>query len=305
MRDYNRANSYPCISSIFQQAIIGNICIVPGTLYSIIRRLEIKRHSGEKIIMIVDIAVEVNYIAHHIVIAMPNTLFALISLCFFVNHLTTEIPDSKRAADVRAAVWPRMEKELKDGGFKVGNPIYIRIFKQEHILEIWIKKNKKYSLFKTYPVCYFSGGLGTKKRMNDGKSPEGFYSITPRQLNPQSHYHLAINTGYPNQLEKLKGYTGTDIMIHGSCVSIGCYAMTDPLIEDIYTLVYKTFQAGQTVIPLHIFPFKPNADNMKHYAAYDCLDFWRNMKVGYDLFEKTRIPPVVSVSIANKQYTFK
>lgn len=254
-----------------------------------------------------NITVKVNYIAYHIFRAMPTTLLAIISLCIFVNRPITEIPDSKRAAEVRAAVWPRMEKELKDAGFKVDNPIFIRIFKQEHILEIWIKKDKKYSLFKTYPVCSFSGGLGTKKRMNDGKSPEGFYTLTPRQLNPQSHYHLAINIGYPNQLEKLNGYTGTDIMIHGSCVSIGCYAMTDPLIDDIYTLIYKTFQAGQTIIPLHIFPFKPNAHNMKLYAAYECFDFWSNMKVGYDLFEKTHIPPAVSVSVsvANKKYVFK
>lgn len=234
---------------------------------------------------------------------MHKTLIVFISFFLFVNHLAAQIPDSKLAADVRAVVWPRIEKELNAGGFKKGNPIYIRIFKEEHILEIWIKDNDKYRLFKTYPVCSFSGGPGTKTRMNDGKSPEGFYTIAPRQLNPVSHYHLAINIGYPNQLEKLKGYTGSDIMIHGQCVSIGCYAMTDPLIEDIYTLVYKTFEAGHTVIPLHIFPFKPDAGHMKRYARFNELSYWKNIKAGYDLFERKHIPPAVSV--VNKQYAFK
>lgn len=234
---------------------------------------------------------------------MHKTLLALISFFFFNSQSITKIPDSKRAADVRAAVWPRMKKELANGGFKPGNPIYIRIFKEERILEIWIKDSSKYRLFKTYPVCYFSGGFGTKTRENDGKSPEGFYTIAPLQLNPSSHYHLAINIGYPNQLEKIKGYSGTDIMIHGNCVSIGCYAMTDPQIDDIYTLVYKTFKAGQTVIPLHIFPFKLNANNMKRSSWSSYFSHWKNMKAGYDLFESKHIPPVVSV--VNKQYAFK
>ncbi|EHQ28400.1 L,D-transpeptidase family protein [Mucilaginibacter paludis] len=234
---------------------------------------------------------------------MLKALLVLISFFLLINHPVTDLPDSKLAADVRAAVWPRLEKELNNGGFKAGSPIYIRIFKEEHILEIWVKKDSTYSLFKTYPVCYFSGGFGTKTRINDGKSPEGFYYITPWQLNPVSHYHLAINIGYPNQLEKSKGYTGTDIMIHGHCASIGCYAMTDPLIEEIYTVVYKSLAAGQTAIPLHIFPFKLNATNMKLCAASDYFSFWNNMKAGYDLFESRRIPPVVSV--VNKQYAFK
>lgn len=234
---------------------------------------------------------------------MYKTLLVFISFFLFANHQTTEVPDSKLAADVRAAVWPRMKKELKDRGFKEGSPIYIRIFKEENMLEIWIKDNSTYRLFKTYQVCYFSGGLGTKTRVNDRKSPEGFYTVTPRQLNPVSHYHLAINIGYPNQLEKLKGYTGTDIMIHGYCASIGCYAMTDPLIEDIYTLVYKTFKAGHTVIPLNIFPFKLNASNMKRFASSGYFSYWNNLKTGYDLFERKRIPPVVSV--INQQYAFR
>ena len=234
---------------------------------------------------------------------MHKTLLVFISFFLFINHPAAQIPDSKLASDVRTVIWPRMEKELKTGGFKTGNAIFIRIFKEEHLLEIWIKDHDKYRLFKTYPVCYFSGGPGTKTRMNDGKSPEGFYTIAPRQLNPVSHYHLAINIGYPNQLEKIKGYTGSDIMIHGQCVSIGCYAMTDPLIEEIYTLVYKTFEAGYTVIPLHIFPFKPNTDHMKRYAGSGEFNYWSNIKTGYDLFERKRIPPAVSV--VNKRYAFK
>lgn len=234
---------------------------------------------------------------------MHKIFLIIISLFLFVNHDNKVIPDSKLAADVRTAVWPRLEKELKNGGFKAGNPVYLRIFKEEHKLEIWMKNGSKYHLFKTYPVCFFSGGAGTKTRVNDGKSPEGFYTIKPGQLNPYSHYHLAINIGYPNQLEKARGYTGTDIMIHGYCVSIGCYAMTNPVIEEIYTLVYKSFDAGQTMIPLHIFPFKLSTGNLKPYTASGNFALWSNMKTGYDLFENNHIPPAVSVS--GKQYTFR
>jgi len=225
---------------------------------------------------------------------------ALLFACFTAQ---AQLPDSKLAAAVRDSIWPKLNAELKNGGFNKPLNIYIRIFKEEHVLEIWAKSGAKYRLFKSYEVCYFSGGLGTKTREGDGKSPEGFYSITASQLNPVSNYHLAINVGYPNQLEKLKGYTGNAIMIHGHCASIGCYAMTDPLIDEIFTLVYQSLQAGQASIALHIFPFRMDDNLMKIHSSLSWYPFWQTMKPAYDYFETYQVPPTVLV--VNKMYQIK
>ena len=208
----------------------------------------------------------------------------------------SKLPDSKRATDVRATVWPRIKKQLIEKGLEPNSPIYLRIFKDESVLEIWVRSGPRCLFFKSYNICYFSGGLGTKTRTGDGKSPEGFYTIGPAQLNPASNYYLAINIGYPNKVEKLKGYTGDAIMVHGHCASIGCYAMTDPGIEEIYTLVYKAFEAGQQKIRLDIFPFRMDERHMKAYAAYSCITFWKTMRPGYLLFEKDHIPQVPGIN---------
>src|SRR5476651_1949896 len=155
---------------------------------------------------------------------MVKPLLMLFAFLTFAKH-TAPLPDSKLATNVRTTVWPRLLDQLHDRDLANANSVYLRIFKQEHILEVWVKNDKQYHLFKSYPICYFSGGLGTKTHVNDGKSPEGFYTLTAGQLNPVSNYHLALNIGYPNALEKAKGYTGNAIMIHGNCASIGCYAM--------------------------------------------------------------------------------
>lgn len=212
----------------------------------------------------------------------------LLSLLTITNR--TELPDSKRAIEARNSVWPKLQKELYEDGFDSNYRIYLRIFKQSNVFEVWAKKGLRYQIFKRYDICYYSGGLGTKTKAGDGKSPEGFYTIGARQLNPVSNYHLAINIGYPNQLEKVKGYTGDAIMLHGHCASIGCYAMTDPRIEEIYTLVYKALESGQEKINLDIFPFYMDGAHMQAFASSPYMPLWKTMKPGYDLFEKARIP---------------
>lgn len=219
---------------------------------------------------------------------MLKSVYCLLFFLFTVSP-NTELPDSKLAKDVRETVWPRLIKEMKDKGLEFNNPIYIRIFKEEHLLEVWIRSGEQYRLFKRYEVCFFSGGLGTKIRSGDGKSPEGFYTIEPKQLNPVSNYYLAINIGYPNKVEVLKGYTGD--------------AMTNPYIEEIYTLVYKAFESGQQKINLDIFPFKMDTQHMETYATNPNLSFWKTMKPGYRLFEKNHIPPVAGIK--GDDYFFK
>jgi murein L,D-transpeptidase YafK len=232
---------------------------------------------------------------------MPKLFFILL-IPFLSFTKPTDIPDSKRASNARVTLWPKLQRELADGGFDSKTRVYLRIFKQTDQFEVWVKKGTKFALFKRYDICYYSGGLGTKTKQGDGKSPEGFYTITAKQLNPASNYHLAINIGYPNQLEQQKGYTGSAIMIHGHCASIGCYAMTDARIEQIYTLVYKALAAGQEKINLDIFPFQMDKGHMELFASSPYLSFWKTLQPGYDLFEKKRVPAVVKV--LRKEYAF-
>ncbi len=213
---------------------------------------------------------------------MPKFLFTLALPLLFAFGTKTYIPDSKRAADIRTTVWPQLQKALKFDGFKEDAPIYIRLFKEPGLLEIWVKSSKQYKLFKQYTICAYSGGLGTKTRNGDGKCPEGFYTLKPSQMN--------------------HNYTGTAIMIHGDCRSIGCYAMTDQSIEEIYTMIYEAFMHGQKSIDVAIFPFKLTNENIDKYSDYPYVSFWQHLKPGFDMFEYGHVPPVVSV--VNGNYRF-
>lgn len=228
--------------------------------------------------------------------------FLFLILLLVATLAKAQIPTSTRADSIRKSVWPQLQQQMKDKRLKAGAPVFLRIFKQQMLLEVWVWGDKNYRLFKSYPICYFSGGLGTKTTNGDCKSPEGFYTITPKQLNPVSNYHLAINVGYPNKMEMANHYTGNAIMIHGHCASIGCYAMTDPEIDEIYTIVYHAFAGGQKAINLHILPFKMDEPHMQAADGSPYLTFWRNLKQGYDAFEQKHIPP--DVSVKGKAYAF-
>jgi len=233
---------------------------------------------------------------------MSKLIFGLLTTLFVLSP-KTYIPDSQLAQRVREKVSPKLKTELEAKRLKINSPIYLRIFKEESQLEIWVKSGEKYSFFKSYNICDFSGGLGTKTRDGDGKSPEGFYTIGALQLNPVSRYYLAMNIGYPNKMETMRGYTGSAIMIHGHCVSIGCYAMTDDGIEEIYTLVYLALKGGQQKINLDIFPFRMNEMHMAEYAASPYIAFWQTLKQGYDLFDQKFVP--TDPEIENNNYVFK
>lgn len=178
-----------------------------------------------------------------------------------------------------------------------GRAVFLRIFKQENVLELWtqIPSSRKFELYKTYEVCTWSGSLGPKLKEGDGQSPEGFYKVSKSQLKPDSSYHRAFNIGFPNEYDRANGRTGSFIMVHGDCVSIGCYAMTDRYIEEIYHLVENALEGGQKNFAIHIFPFRMSIGNMDKHKDNKWSSFWKNLKEGYDLFEKYHIPPKVSV----------
>ena len=196
-----------------------------------------------------------------------------------------------------------LEADLK-AGQKIGNPIFIRIFKASSELEIWIENDaKQYTHFKTYPICYFSGKLGPKLKEGDKQAPEGFYTVSPKQMNPNSRYHLSFNLGFPNAYDQAHGRTGSFLMVHGSCVSVGCFAMTDILMEEIYTLADKAHAHGQDAFSVHIFPFHMTEENMQKYNDHQWYSFWQNLKEGYDYFDNLRIVP--NIITDQKKYILK
>lgn len=214
-------------------------------------------------------------------------------------------PSSQLSRQVIQRLRAPLQHQLSAKGFEWGAPLYIRIFKSERILEVWLKKSFGYTHFKSYPICTFGGkGLGPKLRQGDGKAPEGFYFVTPKQMNPFSRFYLAFNLGYPNPYDRAHGRSGSALMVHGNCVSIGCFAMTDDLMEEIYTLADAALRNGQPYFRVHIFPFRMNQRNMHRYRRSRWIQFWRNLKDGYDWFAAhNHTPPNV---VLNKgRYCFE
>lgn len=181
----------------------------------------------------------------------------------------------------------------------MGSPVFIQIFKQERVLELYVKMGEQYQLLDSYKICNFSGGLGPKRRQGDFKSPEGFYSVQRNQLKPDSRFYKAINIGFPNAFDRAHGYEGNYLMIHGACVSVGCYAMTDSGIDEIFQFVTAALVFGQPNVQVSIYPFRMTDDNMQRHKYSNYIDFWKQLKPGYDYFVATRQPPVVSVADGN------
>ena len=184
---------------------------------------------------------------------------------------------------------------LSQHGLASGAPVFIRIFKREFELELWMKRDDRFHRLAVYPICRFSGDLGPKIVEGDHQSPEGFYTIDRRSLNPQSRWHRSFNLGFPNAFDRGRGRTGSFLMVHGGCSSVGCYAMTNPVIDELWRLVEAALRAGQKTIQVHVFPFRMTADNLEARANHEWSGFWRELKPGYDAFEDTQVPPRISV----------
>lgn len=194
----------------------------------------------------------------------------------------------------------RFETRLLEKGVKEGAPVFIRIFKQESELELWLHNGKRFVHFATYPTCYWSGSLGPKLKEGDGQSPEGFYTVASSQLNPNSRWHRSFNLGFPNAFDRSYGRTGSFLMVHGGCASIGCYAMTDPVVDEIWRLVTAALKNGQSRFSVHAFPFRMTESNMDWYADKRWNVYWRDLKKGHDLFERSHVPP--RIAHCNKRY---
>lgn len=176
-------------------------------------------------------------------------------------------------------------------------PVLIRSYKKESEIEVWKQaKSGRFVFLKTFPICRWSGALGPKTKQGDRQTPEGFYSVGPKQMNPYSHYYLSFDTGYPNAYDRAHGYTGSDVMVHGICSSAGCFAMTDKGIGEIFAIAREALKGGQPAFQFQAFPFRMTAQNMAKYRSDPNIEFWRQLKEGSDRFEATGEELVVNVT---------
>lgn len=206
-------------------------------------------------------------------------------------------------AKANQPVPPKLVAAMTEKDMDLQSPILVRLFKQEAELEVWKQdRSGRFALLKTYPICRWSGDLGPKVREGDRQAPEGFYNISPGQMNPQSAYYLSFNTGFPNAFDKALGRTGSQLMVHGDCSSRGCYAMTDEQIAEIYSLGRESFFGGQRAFQLQAYPFRMTPANMAKHRNNPNMPFWKMIKEGYDHFEVTRQEP--KVDFCEKKYVF-
>ena len=197
----------------------------------------------------------------------------------------------------------RLAARLDRAGVKPGVPVHIRIYKLESEIELWVEKSGRFERFATYPICMWSGRLGPKLKEGDRQAPEGFYTVSKDALNPNSRMHLSFNLGFPNLYDRGKGRTGSFLMVHGGCSSIGCYAVTDGVVDEIWDFVTAALDNGQARIPVHAFPFRMTERNLRLRSGDEWSGFWADLKQGYDLFEQAKLPP--KVSVCEGRYVFE
>jgi len=184
------------------------------------------------------------------------------------------------------------------------SPILVRLFKEEAELEVWKQDaTGRFQILKTYPICRWSGDLGPKLHEGDRQAPEGFYTITPELMNPNSNFYLSINLGFPNTFDKAHKRNGSFLMIHGDCWSSGCYAMTDEQISEIYSLARDSFLGGRPSFQVQAYPFRLTPANLARHRNSPNLAFWNMLKIGNDHFETTRLEP--KVDVCDRRYVFE
>lgn len=217
---------------------------------------------------------------------------------------------SARSEKAVSSWMPKLEAALKTKKLSLGAPVFFRILKTKDgeagrgELQAFVENSTgSFVFFKSWDICTYSGALGPKLKQGDRQSPEGFYFVTPARLNPNSSYHLSFNLGYPNAFDRAHGRTGDYLMVHGDCVSVGCYAMTDEGIEEIYTLLQSALGGGQPFVRVHAFPFEMSEANMDKFKDNPNYEFWKNLKQGWDHFERTGLPP--NVTVKDKHYAFE
>ncbi len=250
------------------------------------------------------------------------SVIVVLSIFLFAEN-SLSIPPAKNSFRTEQKAYPKVKTayDLKFEGIKKrlvelgvdsnSLNVFIRVFKQEKAVEVWVKSNKNqaYQLYQSYPICSSSGTLGPKRCQGDGQVPEGFYHVSV--FNPLSDYLISLGVSYPNASDAhfgCKGDKGGAIMIHGNCVTIGCIPITDDKIREVYVLAVEARNNGQENIPIHIFPTKLTTEELaaikSEFPDKQTGIFWDNLKEGYDKFEATKLVPDVTIDKEGK-YIFK
>jgi murein L,D-transpeptidase YafK len=210
---------------------------------------------------------------------------------------------NQRVLDARIATRFNIKRLFEERGIRYpAAEMFIRIFKRERTLELWVRAdgNPSFELLKNYDICALAGELGPKRRQGDSQVPEGFYAVD--FFNPDSEYHLSLHVDYPNVRDRSLGggNLGGDIYIHGGCNSDGCLAVTDDGIMELYWLAVEARAAGQELIPVHIFPARLEPDELQRLQRVfadepELGNFWATLRPGYEFFEENRRVPRIMV----------
>jgi murein L,D-transpeptidase YafK len=244
----------------------------------------------------------------------PLGLFLLVVCLMSPSAADAQAPQSERSRAAMARVIPSLKGAVEEAGLTWGAAVFLRVFKEESRLEAWLETapGGPFALFRAYDICAWSGDLGPKTQEGDRQAPEGFYAVGPGQMNPHSRFHLSFNLGYPNAYERARGWTGSALMVHGDCVSVGCYAMgkrfiplgadrNDP-INELWTLMTAAFDHGQPFVRVHAFPFVMTREALARHVGHPWAGFWANLAEGSRWFEQHRRPP--NVILGDGRYRF-
>lgn len=238
-----------------------------------------------------------------------SRLVCLFVLCYLPPLALWAPPNSSRAQAAATAVDARLRNLFADKGLAYPpRRLFFRVFKSESVLEVWAADQaaQAMTLVKSYPVCAMSGELGPKRKQGDFQVPEGFYYID--HYNPYSTYYLSLRINYPNASDRAlsrHSRLGSDIYIHGDCVSEGCMAMTDGNIKELYSLAAQAQARGQSRIPVHIFParlseFKLNILHRLYAEEPEMLRFWDSLQAGYIYFQQSAQVPSIDIGAAGQ-----
>ncbi|MEN9359306.1 MAG: hypothetical protein RL095_841 [Verrucomicrobiota bacterium] len=212
------------------------------------------------------------------------------------------VPASERSRQAEARQTPLLEPALHPLKLELGAPVLLRLFKEEREAELWMRQDGgSWVKARQWPITALSGELGPKQKEGDRQGPEGYYAVQVKALNPASSYHLSMNIGYPNAYDKAQKRSGSLIMIHGGAASIGCFALGDPAVEELWTLAAAAFRRGQKEIEVHAYPFRLEEAKMKAHAESPWMPFWQELKLGYERFRKK--PGPLKVSVKNGSYS--
>lgn len=237
-------------------------------------------------------------------VARPALAAAALAAAIALPGCNSETSKMASNAKSAQALSPQLVSLMTEKGMTPRDPMLVRVFKEESKAEVWKKRRAdgKYALLKTYDICRFSGKLGPKIKEGDKQAPEGFYSVTPAAMNPKSSYYLSFNLGFPNAYDRALGRTGRHVMMHGDCLSAGCYAMTDDQMAEIYAMARESFRGGQPAFQVQAMPFRMTPQNMARRRADKNMAFWKNLKQGSDAFEVSKLEP--KVDACGKKYVF-